>query len=237
MHLVKITGGNRNIFMGKCLETNSRIMKYAISALFILLVCLAKGQSLKSQKINDEDAKKGIEKKYTWQEAHADGGVQLILFKNHRFKFIVSNLIGAKYGEGPWTIDKDVLILNTDIKKNDVPIEVVCNNDTAGNINNFAISIPRDLKGNELVDCMVRVNNDSTTCLPSYGRCDGSYASIDSIKAVFDNGMTSKWISVPKGNGTQIHITVRIDFSILSYNILDNKKYKIYKDSLVPLDG
>ena len=171
-------------------------MKYAILIPLILIVCAGKGQPLKIQTLSEEDARNGVEKKYLWQETHAYGVVQLILFKNHRFKFLVDKFTGTEFGEGNWKVDKAVIILNTDVKKDDVPIEVVCNNDIAGSVDNFKVSIPKDIKGIDLFDCMVRVNNDSTTCLPSYGRCDGNYTFIDSVKVGFGNGMSSKWVSL-----------------------------------------
>jgi hypothetical protein len=211
-------------------------MKYSVFILLIALTSLAKGQTLESEKLNDIDVKNGVAKKYNWQKAHAEGAIQLILFKNNRFKFTVVNQIGIKHGEGNWRVMKDTITLNTDIKKNDVPIKIVCNNDTAGRVDNFNISIPRNLNGVESFDCMVRINNDSVTCLPSYGQCDGRYASIDSIKAVFDNGMSSRWIPIINKNGSQMHIIIQTDFPILTYYVLDNKKYKISSNYLLPVN-
>ena len=64
-------------------------MKYFIWILLSLLVFVVDGQSLKSQKINEEDIKSNIEKKYSWQDIHDEGAINLILYKNHRFKFLI----------------------------------------------------------------------------------------------------------------------------------------------------
>ena len=212
-------------------------MKYFIWILLSLLVFVVDGQSLKSQKINEEDIKSNIEKKYSWQDIHDEGAINLILYKNHRFKFLINGLSGTKRGVGVWRVKNDIVILNTDMKMNSVPVEVVRNSDTKGNVDGFNISIPKDIKGNDLFDCMVRVNNDSTTCLPSYGKCDGHYTFIDSVKVVFGNGMSSQWVSVMGSQRAQIHITIQTDYPISSYYVLDNKKYKIFNDRLVPIDN
>jgi len=211
-------------------------MKYLYVSLLLLMVYRSNGQTLAIQKLTSADIKSGVEKKYFWQEDHAYGQVHLLLFKNHRFRFSVNKFIETEGCEGKWIEDGGVISLTSDIQKASVPIQVICNDDTTGRINGFAISVIKNLKGTELLDELVCINQDSIKCDPALGQCNASYKSVDSIKVTFGNGMSSKWVSLINRKGAQIHILIKSEYPISSYFVLSDEKYRIYKNCIIPID-
>lgn len=210
-------------------------MKYLSLLLPLLMVYRSNSQTLAIQKLTSADIKSGVEKKYFWQEEHAYGEIHLILFNNQRFRFSVNKFIGTEGCEGNWIEDGGVISLTSDIQKASVPIQVICNDDTTGRVNGFAISVIKNLKGADLLDELVCVNQDSIKCDPALGQCNASYKSVDSIKVIFSNGMSSKWVILNNKQGMQVHIVVQTNCAISSYIILSDQKYRISKNHLIPI--
>jgi hypothetical protein len=139
------------------------------------------------------------------------------------------------FSSGKWSKKNDILIIKSLIQKNSVPLKLVYSNDTSGMINNFKIAVVRNKKGELMTDGLLRINSDSVQCLPMAGFCVGNYASIDSVKVVFENGMSSQWLKIEDKKSNKIMPIVQTDFLISSYMPL-NRRYKILKSSITVID-
>ena len=158
--------------------------------------------------------------------------INLTLYKNGHFKYELSAFNRNLFSEGKWGISKDTLTLNSDLKNGHIPIELKYINDSTKLINGFKIGVVQNKKGVDMDDALVAVNNDTIKCTPSYRLCDYEFKSIDSIRVYFENGLTASWIKVNKQPYTQITPVVLVDFTLDSYEILDNVKYLVKRKSI-----
>jgi hypothetical protein len=103
-------------------------------------------------------------------------------------------------------------------------------------VNGFKIGILKNLKGQKMEDAMVGINNDSLLCMPSEGICDSNFKSIDSIKIIFENGFSSKWIKISNYKYKKIIPIVQTNFLLSSYIDLDSKRYRLLESSIIPVE-
>ncbi|HEY0057630.1 MAG TPA: hypothetical protein VGB56_00760 [Flavisolibacter sp.] len=129
---------------------------------------------------------------------------------------------------------KDTLSLRSFIRSDDVPVKLMYSNDTSGMIGGFKISIVQNTKGEHMTDGFVHINSDSVRCLPMMGNCLGDYSQIDSVKVVFENGLSSRWLRVERKDYQRIIPVAQVDFLISGYTALD-RQYKLSKSSLMLL--
>lgn len=188
-------------------------------------------QELKKHKLDREDVKKGVWAYYEYREKDSYGYVGLQLFKNGAYQYKVETAGYSSFSKGKWIMKNKVLLLTSDIKKNDLPVKLNYLIDSPVNAS-FKISIVKNLKDELLTDAFVYINNDSLQCLPLTETCLGTYDKIDRIKVVFENGMRSKWIKVEHKVYKQLQPVLQLDFNISSYEAIDSEKYKVLKSSI-----
>ena len=211
-------------------------MKFTLTLLSIFLTTIIVfSQDLEKKVLSETDRKKGILYRYAYECSDSYCEITLTLYKDNNYKYEVKSFMRDVFSSGKWTKKNNILIINSFIQKNEVPVKLVYSNDTSGMIKNFPISIVKNKKNELLLDGLVRINNDSLQCLPMSGVCIGDYKSIDSLKIVFDNGLSSRWLKVENKNFKKIIPVVQTDLSISSYIPL-KRRYKILKSSITILD-
>lgn len=200
----------------------------------LLIIVAAMGQELKNVKLSKEDRTKGIVSKYE-SAGNAYSSSALVLYASGFYEYEVNFCMGSQFNQGTWRRSKGQLFLKDTIEKDNLPISLkfTSEKDTIGT---FAISEIKNLKGEELGDGLVYINNDSTQCLPSIGACLGTFEKIDSVKIVFGNGYRSKWIKVTHHNYSNILPVLETDFLLGNYIPLVHKKYQIMDTYLKPLE-
>lgn len=208
-------------------------MKVVLTFLFLLLSFAVSGQDLIEVTATKSDVMKGVKLKYEYDAKDRYLHMQLLLFKNGRYQYEFSTFNRNLFSNGKWIISEKVLMLNSDISKDDVPAYIVYSNDT---VNGFRIDVVRNQKGTLLTDAFVNVNADSIRCLPMAASCIGSYQSIDSVRLLFENGFKSKWMKVSDNSSRHIIITVKTDFRISSYTAFDNFKCRIIGRIIKPIE-
>jgi hypothetical protein len=81
----------------------------------------------------------------------------------------------------------------------------------------------------------VLINNDTTKCLPIIGSYNGLFEKINRVKILFENGMSSKWMTV---NGERkVALTVLTDASIRNYVVMNRRRFKLEGKYLKTLDS
>jgi len=185
--------------------------------LFFLLLIYAingTGQDLKEMRLNKTDIQNGIKYKYEYNETYYH--IQLLLYKNGLYKYVLRGCIRALFSEGKWAIKDGILLLNSSISKNAVPVSVSYS-DTGRIVNGSNIVIVANRKGRLRTDVLVNINVDSVKCLPFGGGCVGTYSTIDSLRLLFDNEFSSKWMKVKDVPDKNIYITVEVDQDFWRY--------------------
>ena len=201
-----------------------------------LFVKNVEAQDLSICKLSDTDKKNNIIRKYEYTARDHYGIIKLSLFANSTFWYELSTFRRELFSEGIWIQKKDSLILNSYITNRHIPIKLIYSNDSSTLIGGFKIGIVRNLTGDYLKDGMININNDSIKCVPEGGFCTAAYASFDSIKVVFENGLYSDWIKVEEKKYAQIIPVIQTKFPLSSYQALDNQKYLVLKSSLRPIN-
>jgi hypothetical protein len=62
--------------------------------------------------------------------------------------------------------------------------------------------------------------------------CGEKYKSIDSIKVVFDNGLTSGWLKIADRPFVLVTLIVQFNFLLSNYMVYDQEKFLVDKTSL-----
>lgn len=195
------------------------------------------GQDLAMRKLTDIDMKNKVYRAYEYNGTDHYAALKLTLYHDKTFYYTLKTFYQDVFSKGNWIQRGDTLILENSIKNGHVPIKLLYSNDSSNLINGFRVAIVRNLKGEEMPDGLVAINNDSNICLPSYGGvCRGEYTSIDSIKIVFENGLSSEWFEVGNCNCKEIIPVVQTHFLISSYMVFDKRKYLIRKSILKPIN-
>lgn len=194
----------------------------------------AQAQELLKKKRSAADKRARVAQRYEYDCKGSSCSVKLVLFKDHTFKYSLNSFTRNVFSSGRWVMRKDTLSLKSFIQSDDVPVKLMYSNDTSGMVNGFRISVVQNAKGEYMTDGFVHINSDSVRCLPMMGNCLGEYNQIDSVKVVFENGLSSRWIRVVRKDYQQIIPVAQVDFLISGYTALD-RQYKISKSSLILL--
>lgn len=198
-----------------------------IFVLVILLFSFLSGvcQDLQKLELTKEDSAQGVLFKYEYEAQGSYGAISLTLKKNNTYTYRQASFAINDTSEGKWEISKNHLILKSSLQKNNIPVQI-----SYGTDGDFAdssnIAVVKNIAKQPLTDATVLVNNDSIECLPLTGQCTGSFESIKKVKVVFENGLSSEWICVKKGE-TKILLTVLSEMPIENYVVMNNKKFKI----------
>jgi hypothetical protein len=194
------------------------------------------GQDLIRCKLTDREKKNKVAYSYVYNASEHYGVIKLSLYKSGLFYYTLSSFNRDVFSEGKWIRKKDTIILVSNIRNGHIPIKLNYSNDTSNLINKFRVGIVKNLKGEYLTDGLVNINNDSIKCVPEGGFCTAVYQSIDSIKVVFENGLSSGWVRVDNKDSWLILPIVQTNFLISAYVSLENRKYRVLKSSLKPID-
>jgi hypothetical protein len=198
----------------------------------IVLSNYLNGQALLKRALTFEEKKNKVICAYEYNGSGHYSFIKLLLYENGDFYYSIYSANQNIFSEGKWSKKGKVLYLTSSIQNNNLPVDLTYSTDTSKIIGGLRVGIIKNAKGQELNEGMVRINNDTTKCVPAWGICTGIYKTIDSIKIYFGNGISSKWIKVDKKDWELIIPIVKVDFSIPSYMTLNNRKYLIQKSSI-----
>lgn len=199
----------------------------------ILNYLLLSGQSLKRKSLTKSDKENDVRWRYEYRSEEGFWGKSLLLFKNGRYKYASGGCLQSFFSEGRWAVIDKVMVLNSDVKKNDVPVSVSYTEDTTDIVNAFRFGIVRNRKGDLMTDAFVNINSDSVQCLPMAGGCGGAYNRIDSVRLLFENGFTSRWTRIAN-NDKYVLIKAEVDSKIEGYESFDNFRYRLAGKFLIP---
>ncbi|WP_440671751.1 hypothetical protein [Chitinophaga sp. 22321] len=182
-------------------------------------------QRLKKELTTKNDRMKGISLKFSYSAKDSYYLVSLILKRDSTFSYSLNTCATHEISQGKWKISKDLIILESTFQSNNIPAEVSYGENRKF-VDSFDIAIVENTKHELLTDAFVAVNNDTIKCLPMIGKCNGLYEKIDSVKIVFENGMSSEWIPI-KSNNRKIVLTVLTDVSIRDYIVMNKRRFKL----------
>jgi len=226
-----------NIPVGPATQGNYLIINnmraFFIVAIIIFFSICGNCQTLKKEHITKNDRMKGISLKFNYSAKDSYRVVSLMLKKDRTFSYSANTFATHEISEGKWKISKGLLILESTFQMNNIPAEISYGENRKF-VDNFDIAVVENIKHELLTDAFVVVNNDTIKCLPMIGMCNGVFKKMDSVKIVFENGMSSKWIPV-KFNERKVALTVLTDVSIRNYAVMNKRKYKLDGNYLRPL--
>lgn len=164
-----------------------------------------------------------------------DGYEVLCLFKNNTYTYRIAMTGQTEFSNGIWEKEDSEIVLNSAIKKEDVPVELKFFNsfDSSKRVYKTKVQIPINLNGQLLSDSKVFINDDSTYAFPFFDTLVGSYDKIKKIKVEFGDGFKTDWISIPAGDFKQLLIVAQIDFLFSSYVAFRNKRFKNLERGLI----
>jgi len=206
---------------------------FFIVAVIIFFSICGNCQTLKKERITKNDRIKGISHKFNYSAKDSYGLVSLILKKDNTFSYSANTIGSHQISEGSWKISEGLLILNSTFQMDNIPAEI-SNGENRKFVDSSNIAVVENIKHELLTDAFVVVNNDTIKCLPMIGMCKGGYKKLDSVKIVFENGMSSEWIPI-KFNERKIALTVLTDVPIRNYVVMDKLRFKLDGNYLRPL--
>jgi hypothetical protein len=187
-------------------------------------------QTLQKEHIAKGDKMKGVFLKFNYSDKDGYAVVSLILKRDSSFSYSANTCLAHEISEGKWKMSKDLLILESTFQMDNIPA-VLSYGENRTFVDSFDIAVVENSKHELLTDAFVLVNNDTIKCLPMIGKCNRLLEKIDRVKIVFENGMSSEWISV-KFNERKIALTVLTDTSIRNYVVMNKRRFKLDGNSL-----
>lgn len=227
---------NQNITQDNYLTINNMKVLFIV-AVIILFSMPGNCQTLKKERTTKNDRMKGVFLKFSYSAKYSYGLVSLILKKDNTFSYSANTIGTHQISEGIWKLSEGVLILESTFQMNNIPAEI-SNGENRKLVDSCDIAVVENVKHELLTDAFVVVNNDSIKCLPMIGMCKGEYEKIDSVKIVFENGMSSGWIP-NKFNERKIALTVLTEVPIRNYVVMNKRRFKLDGNYLkqLPIDG
>jgi hypothetical protein len=210
-----------------------------IKSIIIIIVLLIhagaiQAQGYKKQVLNKAELKQGVLVRY--EEKNKFVYAELILYKSGKYLYSNGVCMGDYHSEGTWKRKGDKYILNSRMQQNGLPIELIYLNDTTGSSGSFPLKIVKDYKGEQLIQAMVFINNDSNSCAPDMENCTGSYEKIDSVRLAF-NGLSSKWVKVENKPYKYLQIILKTDGRPLdNYYVFENVEVQVRGATIKFLD-
>lgn len=205
---------------------------FLIFCLIFIISNITFSQELKEVKLISHEKKQGIAYKYEFSEHDAYGVVSLLLFDNKTYQFFVKKFDGDGFNIGKWVMHGDTLSLKSDILPDSIPLKLEYMNDTVGLGHHFRVNIVKNLQDQQMTDAFVFINSDTIRCLPFAERCLGNYESIDSIKVVLENGLSSRWVRVFNNNSCRIAPIIETNYILSKYIPFGTRQYLISKSIL-----
>lgn len=205
---------------------------------FLWFVCIQlEAQDFTLGRLTAKDKKDHVLSAYAYvSPPHGRG--QLLLYQNGTFYYSHSVAMQSEdvFSQGTWFKKGDTLVLDNAIKNGHVPIQLSYSMDSSQLLDGFRVGVVKNLKGDEMTDGLIAINREANLCVPTYGGlCAEEYKTIDSIKVVFENGLSSGWLKIENRPFVLVTPIVQTTFPITFYMVFDQRKYLIGKTSLKPL--
>jgi len=198
---------------------------FFVAAILILFSICANCETLVKGVHTKNDKKKGIFLKFNNATKDDYFGVNLTLKKDGTFSYNIYTCIIRETSEGKWKMLKDLLILESTFQMDNIPVEISYEKNR-NFVDSFDIAIVENMRHELQTDVFVLINNDTTKCLPMIGSYNGLFEKINRVKIMFENGMSSKWITVKEGE-RKITLTVMTDARIRNYVVMNRLKFKL----------
>lgn len=212
--------------------------KLAFGIFLCLVTSRMAAQDFTLGKLTAKNKKERVRSVYNYvSPPHGRG--ELLLYQNGTFYYRHSVAMQNEdvFSRGTWFKKGDTLVLDNAIKIGQIPIQLSYSMDSSQLLDGFRVGVVKNLKGEEMPDGLVAINRDSNICLPSYGgMCREEYKSIDSIKVVFENGLSSGWLKIADRPFVLVTPIVQTNFLLSNYLVYDQKKFLFDKTSLKRLD-
>ena len=215
---------NQNITQDNYLTKNNMKVLFIVAVINFFSIC-GNCQTLKKERITKNNRMKGISLKFNYSAKDSYGFVSLILKKDSTFSYSANTIGTHQISEGTWKLSEGILILASTFQLNNVPAEIG-NGENRKFVDSCDIAVIENIKHELLTDAFVVVNNDTIKCLPMIGMCKGGYKKLDSVKIVFENGMSSEWIPI-KFKERKIALTVLTDVPIRNYVVMNKLRFKL----------
>lgn len=197
---------------------------FLIVAAVIFFSMCGNCQTLKKERITKNDRMQGISHKFYYSAKDSHGLVRLILKKDKTFSYSANTTGTHQISDGTWELSEGLLILESTFQMNNIPAEISSLEDRKF-VDSCDIAVVENVNHELLTDAFVVVNNDAIKCLPMIGMCKGEYEKIDSVKIVFENGMSSGWMPI-KFNERKIALTVLTDVPIRNYVVMNRIRFR-----------
>lgn len=199
-------------------------MKAFFAAVIVILFSSqSKSQTLTKKSLTKHDRRTGILMKFYSSANDSYGTVELLLMKDRTFLYSLNSIANHGVSQGKWEIANGVIMLESSLQTYNVPIEISIDSNRRF-VDKSPIAVVENTKHELLTDAFVLVNEDSIKCLPMIGSCNGSFDKITRVKVVFENGISSKWITI-EGNKNKVAITVLTDVPIGRYIVMNKQRF------------
>lgn len=191
---------------------------------------LAGAQDLMKTKLSADSARDGVAAIYTNVNRY-DGGEELILYKNGKYKYLIRTTGWDGINNGKWTLKQQQLLLSSDIVDSAVAIRIA-NPDSPVAAGSTSFLIPVNANGDRLPDARIFINDENNYCFPFFDTCVGSISSIKRIKVSFGDGFSSRWTDVHLKGNKNILVIAEVSVLFSSYEKFNARKYRIIGSGL-----
>lgn len=187
--------------------------------------------------LTKKDVSNGVSAKYNFLTSDKLVGQTLTLYKDHSYLLEQGGDAGDYFSKGKWIQKNGVLELVSSLDTANLPIKLIYRTSVADSFSkNLKVEMVQNLKGESLPDAFININSDTVLCTPFMGQCIGSYTSIDSIRVVFENRFTSRWIKIEPREFVAILPVLQLDFAINRYMYFNSMRFRLGRDSLTMID-
>jgi hypothetical protein len=164
-------------------------------------------------------------------------GICLELRADHTYLYSSGTDLHTDSSSGKWQFNKDTILLNSSIQKNDLPIsieEVISKNSESL----IFIPILKNFSKDLVKDAIIYVNEDTAKyCMPVFKNdCKFVKGSVNKIRIVLSNNISSKWYSLNDSNCDTLKITVNTKNYLDNYIFMKNLKFVISPKGIIPLE-
>jgi hypothetical protein len=195
------------------------------------------GQDLIQIPLTKTEMSQNYKAHYYWQSTDGHyATINLWLSKNGSYEYQLASNLHYTFSEGSWKKLNGILMLTSNLQKNNLPINVSFRQRDSTDFNVKKIAFIKDLNGKYIANAFVYVNDDSTACMDGDLLCRKEFDSIKRIRIEYENyGISSQWIDIPPFNGL-LQITIETTKELGNFSVFENKKYLFLGNMLKPLN-
>jgi hypothetical protein len=228
-------------------DLNLKCMKKTIACLIFIISALPAAHAQRWNKTKIQKNNGDTAAVYSW-ESHNDYHFaygRLVLLRSGRFIYTSERPFDiTAFSEGTFRINKDTLVLNSDLQADNVELKVEYIDSTNNDSSYKRLSFLTNLQDTVLWKARYQLNNDTTINGSYYADFPLSWypknflLKIFSLKVEFGPGFGSPWIPLLAGNQF-IKVTVLSDKDFNNYEpkVLTNYKFLIRGNKLVDITG